>query len=253
MASQSLSPEKCEELLERYGPLVRSVAMSLVRKLPASIELDDLLQEGYIGLLSALLQATRHNAEGQFRSYLTQRVRGAMIDSLRKSDPGSRRLRAEMRRVEGIISTLSHQLGRLPGEAEVAAQLAMPLADYQSLLQEAHDYSLLSLEDFDGVNEGQDFIDWCATTGSDPFAALQRRSLQRRLLKAISDLGERESLVLSAYYVEELTLAEIGTRLGVSESRASQIRTQAIACLRAALLDEREEPRPLKPRWRMPS
>lgn len=251
MAAKPLSAEECEQLIERYGPLVRSVALSLVRKLPPSVELDDLLQEGYLGLLSALLQASHQDAQGQFRSYLAQRVRGAMIDSLRRQDPGSRRVRHDMRRVEGAIGELCHALGRQPGENEVALRLGMSLTDYQALLQEAHDYSLLSLEDFDTGDEGRDFIGWCAASGSDPVAALQRRGLQRRLLRAISDLSARESEVLSAYYVEEMTLSQIGIRFGLSEGRISQIRAQAVARLRAAVLDEHAEPHLLKPRWRV--
>ncbi len=251
MVTKPLSSDECEQLLERYGPLVRSVALALVRKLPASVELDDLMQEGYIGLLSALLQATHQDAQGQFRSYLAQRVRGAMIDSLRRLDPGSRSVRLEMRRVEGAISELCHALGRQPSEGEVALKLGMPLLEYQSLLQQAHDYMLLSLEDFGGDGDGTtggNFIDWCAATGSDPLAALQRRSLQRRLLQAISMLGERENAVLTAYYVEEMNMVDIGLRLGITESRVSQIRSQAIARLRAAVLDESQ---PIKPRWRL--
>lgn len=250
MTSRSLSSEECEQLIERYGPLVRSVALSLIRKLPSNIELDDLMQEGYLGLLSALLQATRQDAQGQFRGYLAQRVRGAMIDSLRRQDPGSRRVRLEMRRVEAVISELSHALGRPPGEAEVALRLGIPLVEYQALLQDAHDYTLLSLEDFDDGTAQRDFIDWCAATGSDPLAALQRRALQKRLLKAISELAERESAVLTAYYVEELTMAAIGLRLGVSEGRVSQLRAQAIARLRAAVLEESSDVGLLRPRWR---
>lgn len=248
--TRSLSNDECEHLLERYGPLVRSVALALVRKLPASIELDDLMQEGYIGLLSALLHATHQDAQGQFRSYLAQRVRGAMIDSLRRLDPGSRSVRLEMRRVEGAISELCHSLGRQPSEGEVALKLGMPLPEYQSLLQQAHDYMLLSLEDFGGGSgeDERDFMDWCAATGSDPLAALQRRSLQRRLLQAISMLGERENAVLTAYYVEEMTMSDIGLRLDITESRVSQIRSQAIARLRAAVLDDSQ---PIKPRWRL--
>lgn len=251
MAGRRLSPEESDQLIELYTPLVRSVALSLVRKLPKSVELDDLLQDGYIGLLSALLQSTRNNAEGQFRSYLEQRVRGAMIDGLREVAPSTRRVRREMRRVEKVISELCNKLGRQPSEREVAARLSVPVAEYQQLLQEANDYTLLSLEDFDCAEEPEsDFIGWCAATGCDPVAALQRRALQRRLLVAISDLSERESTVLTAYYVEDLTMSAIGNRLGVTEGRVSQIRTQAIARLRAAVLVD-NKPSLLHPRRRV--
>lgn len=245
---RQLPPQECERLIERYEPLVRSVAQALIRKLPASAEFDDLMQDGYLALLVALLQAARREAEGEFRSYLTRRIRGAMLDSLRAADPASRRVRREMWRVERAIASLCHQLGRQPLEAEVANYLRLSLTGYQRLLQEARDYSLLSLEDFDEMDGQRDFIDWCADTGSDPLAALQRRALQRRLLTAINELGEREGAVLNAYYVEGCTMAEIASRLGLTLGRISQIHAQGIARLRAAVLDDDHSL--LRPRWR---
>jgi RNA polymerase sigma factor for flagellar operon FliA len=251
MKHAKLSPEECEALIERYAPLVRSIAQSMVRKLPPSVELDELMQDGYLGLLGALLQATRSLGEGQFRSYLAQRVRGAIVDGLRQYDPGSRRLRREMRRVEQAIHRLTYELDRPPLEGEVATALGLPLPDYQILLQEASDYALLSLEDFAGDEDRDDYADWCTATGSDPMVALQRRQLQRALLLSISHLNTQEAEVLRAYYVDELTMREIGKRLGLSEGRISQVHTQAIARLRAEVFAGEEKPGLLKPRKRV--
>jgi RNA polymerase sigma factor for flagellar operon FliA len=246
-----LSAEESDALIERYAPLVRSIAQSLLRRLPASVELDELMQDGYIGLLGALIHSTRTAADGHYQSYLAQRVRGAMLDGLRENDPGSRRVRKEMRRVELAIRGLSNTLGHRPTEGEVAEALNMPLADYQHLLQEAHGYTLLSLEDFDEMGGDRDFLGWCANTNSDPLAALQRRALQRTLLMAISELGEREEEILNAYYVEGLTMRVIAERVGLSEGRISQIHTQAIANLRAVVIDAEEPAKSLlAPRWR---
>lgn len=258
MQRTRLSSEECEALIERYSPLVKAIAQSLLRRLPPSVELDELMQEGYLGLMGGLFQATRMQAEGQYRSYLAQRVRGAMLDGLRAADHGSRRTRKRMREVEQAIHELRHGLGREPLESEVAAKLGIALADYQHLLQQAHEYRLLSLEDFAGDEGGSEaetertsgFVEWCAATGSDPFAALQRRQVQRRLLQALSGLAENENAVLQGYYVEELTMREIGERLRLTEGRISQIHAQAIARLRADLFGADTSPSPLKPRKR---
>ncbi len=246
-----LTPSESEALIERYAPLVRSIAQTLIRRLPASVELDELMQDGYMGLLGALLHATRNDGENQYRAYLTQRVRGAMLDGLRENDPGSRRVRKLMRGVELAIRDLSNQLGHPPSEGEVAQAMGMTLTDYQNLLQEAHGYTLLSLEDFDEMGGEKDFLGWCASTNSDPLAALQRRALQRTLLVAISELGEREDAVMNAYYVEGLNMRQIAERLGLTEGRISQLHTQAIAKLRAVVIGSDEAPKSLlQPRWR---
>jgi RNA polymerase sigma factor for flagellar operon FliA len=247
---RKLSEEESERLVVQYAPLVKAIAQSLLRKLPPSVQLDELMQDGYIGLMGALLHATMENAGGQFQSYLSQRVRGAMLDGLRENDPGTRKVRREMRRVEQAIHALGHELGRSPSETEVATRLEMPLENYQQLLQQAHGYSLFSLDDFEDIDDSKHFIDWCASTNSDPLAALERKVLQRQLLMAISELAEREADILSAYYVQGLTMRHIGTALDISEGRVSQLHAQAIAKLRAVVIGNEEKSRLLTPRWR---
>jgi RNA polymerase sigma factor FliA len=233
-----LSAEQTDQLLEKYAPLVRSIAQSMLRRLPASVEFDDLMQDGYIGLLGALIHSTRTTADGQYRNYLAQRVRGAMLDGLRENDPASRRVRHAMRQVEEAIRRLSQSQGSLPSESQVAQALTMPLAQYQSLLQETHGYTLLSLEDFgdNGDTDEREFLDWCEQTSSDPLAALQRHSVQRTLLQALSELSEREEAVMAAYYIDGETMRGIGDRLDLTEGRISQIHAQAIAKLRATVM-----------------
>lgn len=234
----------------QYAPLVSAIAKSLMRKLPPSVEADDLMQDGFVGLLVAIIQSTTAHAGQAYRSYLSQRIRGAMIDGLRENDPATRRVRAEMRRVEIVITQLGHHLGRMPAEGEIADALGMALGDYQSLLQEAYGYTLLSLDDFGDEQADRDFVEWCANTSSNPLASLERKLVQKALLKAISDLPEREAEVMNAYYVEELNMRIIAERLGLSEGRISQIHTQAIARLRAALLGDGSVPALITPRWR---
>lgn len=247
---RKLTESESERLVTEHAPLVKAIAQSLLRRLPTSVALDDLMQDGYIGLLGALLQATKKNATGQFQKYLSQRVRGAMLDGLRQNDPATRAVRREMRRVEHAIHELGHALGQSPGEEEVARALAMPLADYQRLLQEAHGYTVFSIEDFDGGESTQDFLEWCVITQSDPVAALERRALQRSLLMAISDLSAREEEVMVLLYVGNLTMRGIGERLELSEGRISQIHSQTIAKLRAAVIGKEERPSLLAPRRR---
>jgi RNA polymerase sigma factor FliA len=251
MTQRKLTETESERLIVEHTPLVKAMAKSLLRRLPASVELDDLMQDGFVGLLGAILQNTRDKAGGQFQKYVSQRVRGAMLDGLRQLDPGTRGVRQAMRRVELAIHALGHQLGRPPTESEVAAALAMPLADYQSLLEQAHGYTLFSLDDFVEETAPEHFLDWCATTGSDPVAALERRVLQRKLLIAISDLSVREEEVMAMLYVEALTMREAGKRLGVTEGRISQIHAHAIATLRSTVIGNTAEPSILKPRQRL--
>lgn len=248
---RKLSDAETEKMIAEHAPLVSAIARNLLRKLPANVELDDLVQDGYLGLLGAVIHSTKTQAGGQFQAYLSQRIRGAMIDGLRDADPGTRRVRSEMRRVEQAIQRLGHQLGRFPHEGEVAEALAMPLPAYQQLLQEARGYELFSLDDFDDPDPDRDFLDWCAKTSSDPLASLQRKAFQRALLIALSDLAEREQSIMVMYYVEGLTMRVIGERLSLTEGRVSQIHTHAIAKLRAAVVGDAPTPSLLKPRWRV--
>lgn len=246
-----LSEEESERLIAQYTPLVGAIARSLLRKLPANVEADDLIQDGFVGLLVAIIQSTTAHAGKSYGAYLSQRIRGAMIDGLREADPGTRRVRHEMRRVEVAINQLSNRLGRMPHEGEVAEAMGMALADYQRLLQQADGYTLFSLDDFDDVSPDRDFMEWCAITSGNPLAALERRLVQRTLLLAISDLSEREEQVMKGYYVEGKTMREIGGSIGLSEGRVSQIHTQVIAKLRAAVLGDGSAPSMLAPRWRL--
>jgi RNA polymerase sigma factor for flagellar operon FliA len=247
---QAPPDDERERLILEHAPLVRAIAESLMRRLPSSVAIDDLLQDGFIGLMDAVLRNTKDNAGQRYRSYLSLRVRGAMLDGLRQNDPGSRSVRRAMRRVERAIHELGHANGRLPGEVEVARALAMPLEDYQRLLQEAHGYSVFSIEDFDDRNSTHEFLEWCAVTQSDPVAALERRELQGQLLIAISGLSVRENQVMTLLYVKGLPMRSVGERLSLSEGRISQIHAHAIARLRAICLGGGEGSPLLAPRRR---
>lgn len=230
-----------DQQVERYVPLVRRIAYLLMARLPASVEVDDLIQNGMIGLLDAL-ERYQEGLGAQFETYAAQRVRGAMLDGLRDNDWVPRGVRREMRRVEAAIQVLEHEHGRPPSERELADALAMPLAEYQKLLLDARGHQLVYIEDVtDGG--GEDYLERHAPANSlDPLALLEDAATRAALVAAIEALPEREGLLMSLYYEQDLNLREIGEVLAVTESRVCQLHSQAVARLRAALADGTKPP-----------
>ncbi len=229
-------PDK-EQLVLQYAPLVKRIAYHLMVKLPPSVQVDDLIQNGMIGLLDAIGRF-EDGLGAQFETYAVQRVRGAMLDGLRENDWLPRGLRREMRRVESAINALEQQHGRPPHESELAESLGMSLEDYQKLLQDARGHQLVYLEDLgDSDSDGDGFLErHLASAQLDPLSKLLDEDLRDNLVRAIEGLPEREKLMMALYYDEELNLREIGEVLGVTESRVCQLHTQAIARLRSHLL-----------------
>ena len=230
----ALSEGEVQTRVVDLAPLVRRIAHHMMAALPASVELDDLIQSGMMGLLDAA-RRYRTTQGAQFETYAVQRIRGAMLDGLRQCDWVPRAVRRSLRRVEGMISRLEQQNGRAPSETELAEALGMGLGEYQRLLQDARGYQIVSYEDF-GTEHDDPFVErYSAGPDSDPLKMLEDRKLREALVEAIEELPEREKLVMSLYYEQELNLREIGEVLGVSESRVCQIHTQSIARLRARL------------------
>lgn len=244
----SLSNPDTQRLIEKHTPLVKKIASKLAHGLSANVEYDDLVQDGMLGLIDALLRITKATAGAQFVSYIAQRARGAMIDGLRANDPGSRHIRQNMRKAELAIQRLGHQLGRTPSEGEVAAEMGLALQAYQRILQDSHGYVLISLDDLVDEDSPAAYLDLCANSNADPLVALQRAGLRQALGTALGGLPKQEKLVLNFYYEEELKMHEIGKVMGLSESRVSQIHTQAIALLRAAFVGGEQTVSLLKPR-----
>jgi RNA polymerase sigma factor for flagellar operon FliA len=223
-------------LIRQYQPLVRKLAHHMMAKLPANVQVDDLIQVGLIGLTEAL---TRFEAtQGvQFETFATQRIRGAMIDELRENDWVSRGTRKSQKDIEEAMRRLEHRLGRSPLESEIAADLGMSLSDYQSLLSKVRGTQLVYLEDMNHNPDDEDsFLDrHLGDAGADPINVLRDLRLKDALVAAIKNLPEREQFIMSMYYEQDMNLKEIAAVLNVTESRVCQLHSQSIARLRAKM------------------
>jgi RNA polymerase sigma factor for flagellar operon FliA len=238
----NLTDQELQQAFQQHAPLVEKLARNLGRKLPSSVEADDLVQDGHIALINAILCSSKKLTAEHFRNYVALRVQGAMLDGLRALDHGSRQLRRDMRAVELAIQRLGHTLGRAPLEHEVAELLGMPLGKYQRMLQEAADYSLLSIEDL-GAFDGP-----AAPADANPLAVLERAALRQSLAQALQGLSPQSAAVLRGYYVDDLKMHQIGESLHISEARVSQIHAQAIAQMRARMVDGAGQMVALQPR-----
>ncbi|TKB47226.1 RNA polymerase sigma factor FliA [Ferrimonas sediminicola] len=217
-------------LVERYAPLVKRIAHHLMARLPASVQLDDLLQSGMVGLLEASrnFDATKG---ASFETFAGIRIRGAMLDEIRRGDWVPRSVHRNYRQVTDAIKELEKRLGRDPRDNEVADYLDIPIDEYHQMLNEASMGRMVGIEDL-GVSVDS-FVDEDAPKRN--FEQVAQERFQQALSAAIKSLPEREALVLSLYYDEELNLKEIGQVIGVSESRVSQINSQAMMRLKSRL------------------
>ncbi len=217
--------------LQQHSVLVKRIAHHLMARMPHSVALDDLIQAGMIGLMEAMRKYD--GARGaSFETYAGIRIRGAMLDEVRRADWAPRSVHRQGRQVSEVIRQLEHRLGRTPSEREIAAAMEITLEEYFQIIHDALSSRLFSFEAVteDGGHAEQDDHDVVMDI-------LTREAMQKALADAIRLLPEREALVLSLYYDEELNLKEVGEVLGVSESRVSQIHSQAVARLRARLVD----------------
>ncbi len=225
-----------QRLLTEQLPQVRYIARRLHERLPRHVPLEDLVHAGVVGLIDAL-QKFDLAKQVQFGSYAKFRIRGAILDSLREMDWGPRDLRRQSRVIEDAHHKLRLQLGRQPSETELARELGMPLAELQKLLGEIDSLEIGSLRVIspeDGKEE-----DLCEKVTdereSSPLAQCLNSELRDQMTRAIQELPERERQVLTLYYFQELTMKEIGTMMGVGESRVSQIHSMAVLKLRAQM------------------
>ncbi len=219
-------------LLEQHTVLVKRIAYHLLAKLPASVIVDDLIQSGMIGLLEA---ANNFDASkgASFETFAGIRIRGAMLDEIRRGDWTPRSVHKNSRMVSNAIKVLESELGRDVSDVEVAEKLAISLTEYHQILTEVSTGKIIGIEDLAGTEESIHYNEGAQV--DDPYQDLEYNAFKKGLSDCISTLPEREALVLSLYYDEELNLREIGQVLDVSESRVSQIHSQAMHRLKARM------------------
>ncbi len=226
-----------ERVLLEHLPVVRFLARRIHERLPQHVDIEDLVSAGVVGLMDAFTKFDP-DKKVQFRSYAQFRIRGAILDSLRTLDWSPRELRRKGRAVEEAIRVLTARLGRPPGEGEVAAEMALSLEEYQQLLGDLKGLEIGTLHMERNEDSGEEELAYVpARPEEDPLFRCLRGELEERLTDAIQDLPDRERLVMTLYYYEEMTMREIGLALGVVESRVSQVHASAVVHLRAALQD----------------
>ena len=224
-----------DALLKQYTPLVRRMAHYMIAKVPANVEVDDLIQMGMIGLADALTRyETGHGA--QFETFATQRIRGSMIDELRDSDWLSRTSRKGQKDIERAINKLEQRLGRSPQEHEIAEEMKVSLSDYQDMLTKARGTQLIYMEDLSGRDDDDDALErHVGDEDANPLNILQNRKMREALVAAIKVLPEREQFIMGMYYEQDMNLKEIAEVLKITEARVSQLHSQAVSRLRSRL------------------
>ena len=208
--------------IEEYGHLVKRIAHHLLARLPDTVLLDDLIQAGMLGLIDAVSNYDASKG-ASFETYAGIRIRGAMLDEMRRGDWAPRSVHRNARRVADATQSLEHDTGRNASDREVASAMDVSLEEYHKILRDA---SLCRLMSYEEVNEGEDAGSLPRIDGDDH--GVEYQQLVGALSDSIAALPERERLVVALYYDEELNLKEIGAVLGVSESRISQILSRAI-------------------------
>ena len=227
-----------KKIIEQYAPLVKFIAQKIAVRLPANVELDDLLSAGVIGLMDAI-DKYDPSRDNKFKTYAEFRIRGSILDELRSQDWIPRSMREKAKFVEKAINKVEQRNGRTASEEDIAQEVKMELGEFRDLLNQCKSISLISLDDTGSFATGErksllSVLE--AGPENNPLDQLTQRELKDQLSKFIEELPEKQRLVLSLYYFEELNLKEIGQVLEVTESRVSQLHTQAVLRLRAKLM-----------------
>jgi RNA polymerase sigma factor for flagellar operon FliA len=233
-----------DQLILEFAPLIKYIAQRIAARLPANIELDDLISSGVIGLMDAIdkYDSTRDN---KFKTYAEFRIRGAILDELRAQDWIPRSVREKAKQLERCYQKLEQQNGRQATDEEVCKELNISQDEYHELLNQVRSVSLLSFDDLSNFSKAdkrslQDLGDQSGKVPT-PFNEVNLASLKHLIARSIEDLPEKQRLVLSLYYYEDLNLKEIGRVLDVTESRVSQLHTQAVLRLKSKLRGQWDE------------
>jgi RNA polymerase sigma factor FliA len=233
-----LSTVERDQLIIRYAPWVKFIALRMAAKLPSHIQAEDLISAGIIGLINAL-DKFNPAREVQFKTYAQIRIQGAIKDELRALDWASRSMRQKVKRLEHAYAILEQELGRPPASEEVANSLGIEMDEFEEMLDDVKGTSLVSLEELGQGPASEDktnFLEALLTReDQDPLEVLNLQDLKKALSLAIGELPEKERLVLSLYYFEDLTMKDLGKVLNLTESRISQLHTQTVLRLRSKL------------------
>ncbi|MGZ5055153.1 MAG: RNA polymerase sigma factor FliA [Methylobacter sp.] len=221
-----------DERVMQHAPLVKRIAYHLLNRLPDSVQVDDLIQAGMLGLLEAIKNYDASQG-ASFDTYAGIRIRGAMLDEVRRSDWTPRSVHKKSRMVSDAIREIENKTGREARDVDVAEHLGIAMDEYNHILQDSSSCRLFSVEEL--AEDGDHYLDEVLDHEEGPIDGISREGFQQALANAIMGLPERERLVIALYYDEELNLREIGEVLNVSESRVSQICTQAVLRLRSRL------------------
>jgi RNA polymerase sigma factor for flagellar operon FliA len=241
--NKAIFPLDRTEVISKFTPLIRFIAKRIAARLPANVEFDDLLSSGAIGLMDAIdkYDPTREN---KFKTYAEFRIRGAILDELRAQDWIPRSVREKAKFIDRTYIRLEKEFGRLPTDDEIASALGLSRDDYFSLLSQVKSVSLLSLDEYTNFTSSDKksilglLEDYKATN---PYVQLNVSNIKAIITEGIKALPEKERLVLSLYYYEDLNLKEIGDVLSVTESRVSQLHSQAVIRLRSKLKKRLED------------
>ncbi|HEX4154130.1 MAG TPA: FliA/WhiG family RNA polymerase sigma factor [Acidobacteriaceae bacterium] len=234
-AAEGSANEDRERLLLEHLTVVRFIARRMHERLPQHVELEELVSAGTLGLIDACskFDPARHV---QFKSYAQFRIRGAILDSLRMLDWSPRELRRKGRAVEEAVRALTQRLGRAPAEQEIAAEMELTLEQFQQLIGDLKGLEIGSLNEERGEEGSEEELAYVpAAEEENPLFLCLKGETRQQLIEAIEELPEKERLVLTLYYYEELTMKEVGLTLGVVESRVSQIHSSAVRRLRVVL------------------
>jgi len=230
-----MTPAERDNLINETLPLIKHIAHRVATRLPANIEMRDLINAGVIGLLDAIEKFEPERGV-KFKTYAEVRIRGAILDSLRNLDWAPRSLRKKSKDLEKIYADLSQKLGRPATDEEVSEAMGEDIEDFHALVDQLHGLTIGSFENLSDSDDSENYINYYPDDGSnDPYAKFESSELTSMLAQAIEELPEKERLVLSLYYYEEFTMKEIGALLGVNESRVSQLHTKATLRLRGRL------------------
>ena len=224
--------------IDQYIPLVRRLAHHLIAKLPASVQIDDLIQAGLIGLMDAI-NRFEEGQGAQFETYASQRIRGSMLDELRSADWMPRGVRQAQRKIETATMKAEQMMGRSASEKEIADVLGVSLDEYQEMLFDSRGAQLIFYDDYADDGDGEGYLDrqMDGDEEANPLEMLGDQRFRETLVKAIEELPEREKMLMGLYYEQELNFREIAAVLGVTESRVCQLHTQAVSRLKTKLRD----------------